>query len=340
MTNTQEIQKRFFQQIREQLPAHLSLVDEISDLLGISADSTYRRLRGEKQLTLDELVILSEYFHISLDIFLNSPKQSIPFSQIKVDADTFQVERYLQFALERAQTLAAHDDSEMLMIVNDMTIFQLLQFPELAAFKLFFWQKSGLNFPSLKRSRFSLDAIDENLLKIGKAVVKEYVKVPSVEILGVEAINSFLRQINYYLELGFFENPRDSLTICDKIIELIRHFYQEADLGFKFPYQTKPVGKAGTFTLYYNELFVIDGLVLNRLGSSYSTFIATGPLNLVETSNPDFYHSKYEWAQNLMGRCILLSGVSEKERNKYFTQMEDRVVEFKQKIEKHVFHTL
>ena len=85
--------------------------------------------------------------------------------------------------------------------------------------------------------------------------------------------------------------------------------------------------------MYYNELFVIDGLILSRMADQYTTFIASGPLNLVHTNNTDFYHSKYDWAQNLMSKSIQLSGVSEKERHKYFMQMEDAVVNFKTEID-------
>ncbi|RMG17586.1 MAG: XRE family transcriptional regulator [Bacteroidetes bacterium] len=334
MNQAQHIQKHLFQHIREQIPTHLSLVDEISDLLHISADSTYRRIRGEKQLTLDELVKLCEHFQLSLDVFLRSPKDSIPFSHVKVDASNFQVDSYLDFAMERASMLSMQQDVEMIIIANDLTIFQLLQVPELAAFKLFFWQKSSLGFPDLKHTRFSLDAINSKLLEKGKAIVKEYVKVPSIEIVGIEAVNSFLRQIKYYLDLGYFERQEDAVHICDKLIELVRHFHRETDHGFKFPYNTSPLGKPGNFTMYYNELFVIDGIVLMRMGDTRMTYIGTGPLNFVHTLDRDFYESKYGWAQNLMSKSILLSGISEKERNKFFLRIEDSVRGFRDEIGK------
>lgn len=334
MSNSKEIQKRFFDQIKGQLAAHLSIVDEVSELLNISSDSAYRRLRGEKFLTLNELIKLGQHFQISVDTFLMNPQESISFSQRSVGNGDFQVKNYLEFVLERVRTLSDHDDKQIVLITNEMTILQLLQFPEIAAFKLFFWQKSGLGLSKFHRKRFSLNSVDKDLLKIGKTIVKEYVKIPSIEIVGVEAIKSFLRQINYYLELSFFEKPQEALIICDKITELIRHFHHEADVGFKYPYGTPPKGTVGNFTIYYNELFVIYGLILSRMGDQYSTFIASSPLNLVHTNNTTFYEHKYKWAQNLMSKSIQLSGISEKERHKYFKQMEDEVGKFKAEIDK------
>ncbi len=38
-----------FQRIREMIPQHVSLVDAISELLSVSSDSAYRRIRGKRR---------------------------------------------------------------------------------------------------------------------------------------------------------------------------------------------------------------------------------------------------------------------------------------------------
>ena len=57
---TVTIQEDFFRQIKQKLPSHLSMADEIATLLNISQDSAYRRIRGEKPLTIDEIQLLQE----------------------------------------------------------------------------------------------------------------------------------------------------------------------------------------------------------------------------------------------------------------------------------------
>ena len=56
-----DIQGDFFRQIKQKLPAHLSTVDEIAMLLNISQDSAYRRIRGEKPLSFDEIQLLATH---------------------------------------------------------------------------------------------------------------------------------------------------------------------------------------------------------------------------------------------------------------------------------------
>ena len=64
-------QQIFFQHIKTVLPAHLSLADEVAELLNISNDSAYRRIRGEKPIALEEIKKLCIHFKISLDQFMH-----------------------------------------------------------------------------------------------------------------------------------------------------------------------------------------------------------------------------------------------------------------------------
>jgi hypothetical protein len=49
------IQQQFFQYLKENMPPHLSMVDELCDILSLSHDSVYRRIRGEKPMSFSEL---------------------------------------------------------------------------------------------------------------------------------------------------------------------------------------------------------------------------------------------------------------------------------------------
>src|SRR5450755_606756 len=84
-----DVQQVFFQHIKSNLAAHLSLVDEIADLLSISNDSAYRRIRGEKPLSFDEIKILCAHYKISLDQLFHLSNDSFLFSGPLIDRDNF-----------------------------------------------------------------------------------------------------------------------------------------------------------------------------------------------------------------------------------------------------------
>src|SRR5215467_7685344 len=114
------VQQVFFQHIRNNLPAHLSLVDEIAELLNISNDSAYRRIRGEKGISFDELRTLCSHFKISLDqlFFLNS--ESIVFSGRNIDQNNVSFELWLQNILRQLEFMNSFDRKEMIYLNKDV----------------------------------------------------------------------------------------------------------------------------------------------------------------------------------------------------------------------------
>src|SRR6185503_15552827 len=71
LTLDTSVQSLFFEQIRKRLSPHVSFVDELAELLDISRDSAYRRMRGETVLSLDEVKKLSVRFKISVDSIIS-----------------------------------------------------------------------------------------------------------------------------------------------------------------------------------------------------------------------------------------------------------------------------
>ena len=53
--------------VKRLLPENQSIVDVLADLLEISSDSVYRRLRNETSLAIEEVSRICEHFNISFD---------------------------------------------------------------------------------------------------------------------------------------------------------------------------------------------------------------------------------------------------------------------------------
>ena len=77
-----EIQQQLFQAIKGRLASDASVSDEIAALLDISTDSAYRRMRGEKQITFEELHKIATHYRISLDQLMNINTGGFMFQEI------------------------------------------------------------------------------------------------------------------------------------------------------------------------------------------------------------------------------------------------------------------
>ena len=93
---TLTIQQSFFQHIKKVLPPHLSMVDEVAELLNISNDSAYRRIRSEKPITIDEMAKLAIHFKLSLDKFLHLESDSFIFSGKLANAFSHVFEKWME----------------------------------------------------------------------------------------------------------------------------------------------------------------------------------------------------------------------------------------------------
>src|ERR1700754_1184693 len=94
ITQTQQL---FFNHIKSKIPAHISLVEEVAEILNISNDSAYRRIRGEKPISLDEAHALCSRYQVSIDQLLQINTNAVIFSCDKIDHLSFGFNKYLQF---------------------------------------------------------------------------------------------------------------------------------------------------------------------------------------------------------------------------------------------------
>src|SRR3569832_935842 len=92
---TGQIQEQLFKSIKEKVGENQSAVEEIAKLLEISTDSAYRRIRGEKSVTLDELQVLCSHYQVSLDRLMNVQPKGIVFQGQYLDRKTFRFEEYV-----------------------------------------------------------------------------------------------------------------------------------------------------------------------------------------------------------------------------------------------------
>ncbi len=330
MTSHVDIQQQLFNSIEKQLPEHVSRVDEVADLLDISVDSSYRRIRGEKRLTIDELQHLCDHFNLSLDALFNIEAQQILFDYNALNAETFTFTDYLQQILDDLQVIAQCDSPHILYAANDISLFHTLQVPEVAAFKFFFWQKTTLGFEHLKDQRFSIVALDDDLSTLRWKILDYYTKIPVTDILYVNAFSSTLKQIAFYCESGLFDSVQTALLLCEKMEALIDHMQAEAERSYNFIYGQDPSGQEGSYELYYNEVILTDDAVLVDTEITNTAYITNNALNILKTTDDRFFENTYAYLQNLMSKSMLISAVSEKERHKFFGHIRKKIQQLKQ----------
>ncbi len=313
-------QAALFERIKEIHP-EVNLAREISTLLKTGLDASYRRIRGETVLDVEQLRIIAQHFRLSLDsvIFANEPG-SVTFRSSSLAQRNLPRHTYFDNLLSLLRHLRERKASEIIITNKDLPTFQLFQFPKLLRFKLFFWQKTMFDDPSLTYSRFSLASTDSDtnrILHICQKIAREYAQIDSTEVWNADMSTGLARQIRYYLDTGLFEQPGEALLLLDEAEAMFQALNLMAQQGEK-QLVNNPSFRGGSYQIFHNDLIVNDNVMTAQVEDRLLTFHVYNSIEYIQTAHKGYSEHVRLWLENLPKRSDQISQVSERQRSRFF----------------------
>lgn len=318
-TSKSDIQSSFLTSIRSRLPKHVSLPDEMAELLSISRDSAYRRIREETILSLDEVKVLCERYNVSIDQLMGRDSGRVSFEFKAQFGPGISLKSWLESIHSHLKALAAKPDAQITWHSKDLPIFHYFHFPRLAAFKFYWWM-------NLANDDFSDRKYDERLIgaeltSLGERIWNQYARIPSTEIVSRELINTTLRQIEYAHDGGLL-SPTQAIELCNECSEMVNHLEQQTHLGLKG--QDNEPG-CGRFEVYLNELMTGDNTLLLQAGDERTVYVTCTNFNILSTNHASFCRQTGHFMQAMVRKGMLISKVAERERIKFFNRIRREV---------------
>ena len=327
-----ELQQQIFQQIKSKLPQHLSMVDEVANILNVSTDSAYRRIRGEKALSLEEVYKLCVHFQFSFDQLFNFQSGTYMFQGEFVQDFDFNFHKHISNIDQQLKYMNSFASKQMFYVCKDIPIFHHFHFREIAAFKYFLWMKLFIQSPEFAHKKFHFADYPDELFQIGRRILKNYNQLESTEIWNIEGINSTIRQIEFYRDMDMLADEEEVYQIYDALERLVSHLEQQADAGYKSFADDPAHTQMGAFQMYFNEVTLGDNCILSVLDGNKVVFINHSVINFMLTRDTHFCDRTYEHIQNLMRKSTLISSVSERERTRFFKHLKQRIAARKQSL--------
>jgi hypothetical protein len=133
----ESVQQIFFKHIKSLLPVNVSFAETIADVLNVSNDSAYRRIRGETHISLDEIKKLCEEFKISLDNLLHLNSNSFVFVSTLTNNTDFNYREWLLSVVQVIKRVKTFNPCAMTYLAKEFPFFYYFLIPEIAAFKSF-----------------------------------------------------------------------------------------------------------------------------------------------------------------------------------------------------------
>ncbi len=325
--NSNQIQLDFFEKIRVSLSPNISLVESLAEVLSLSTDSAYRRIRGATSLTLEEITKLCNFYHVTFDLGNSQiEKGMVTFHYRTISDREERMVEYITDLQNHLKHISSFKDKLIIYAAEDVPVFHHFRYEELTAFKMFYWRKTLLDEKMLSNVNFDFNKIDKKLIGIARETYELYTKIPSREIWTDVTLDSTVKQLDYYYESGVV-NREQAQIICKQILMLIDHIEQMA------VHATKNSSIENNFEMYFSDVMVGTNSVQVILDGKNTTFISFNTFNNLVTTNTALGAEVDTWMKNLIKKSSLISGVNEKQRMQMFNRIKRKAEAMLFKIE-------
>lgn len=326
------MQEQFFLILKRMQNEQFNMAQELSDVLEISMDSAYRRMRCETPLSLDETVKICLHFQVPLEALNNQIPDVVTFQFNKLAPSRESFRDYISHLAEQLKYIQQGKNPHIIYAAEDIPVFHHFGFENLAKFKTLYWLKSILNAPEMRQQKFPMEE-DSFLDELNFAdVYNAYSKIPTTEVWTNETIESTLQQIKFYWEAGFFKDIITFKNVCNDLIALITKVQKQTEINQKLDISGASTG--ANFTFYQCDLMIGNNTVLASSENFKTTFIGYNSFNFMNTQNSFFNQQNQTWLDNLISKSILMSSVAEKLRNQFFKAQIKKIEMLVDKIEK------
>ncbi|MCH2224676.1 MAG: hypothetical protein MK066_07910 [Crocinitomicaceae bacterium] len=326
-------QAYIFEIIKRKINGEDSLGNVVGDILSISQDAVYRRYRGETLLTIYELEKLTKHFSISLDSLFDIEDHKVIFDFQPLDQFDFSMVAYLNNLRDGFRYVKQQANPHLTLSINNTHLLQLMNFPHLVRFKLFFWAKTHIQIKEYEDRKFKYEKVTEEAYTYGWEILRTYCSIPSRELFDPELIAGFAREIQYYFNAHLFEDRSYAIYLLKQLAEFTNHLKAQAEVGKKFVYNTQPPANGNEYEVYFNETLNGFGTIYYKSDDSDGLYIAHNILNTLHTTNRAYIDDSLQILDRQFANASIISQTNEKARNAYFHKLERSVLNIIKKLE-------
>jgi len=197
---------KIIKEIIKQFPSNKNMVKHLMNLLSLSRETTYRRIRGQISFSIEEIVAIAKDFNLSIDGMLDI-KQDNNFLLSK----NFNIERnpvdiysgLLRDDVEFMENLLASSNVKITATLNSIP-FRFLKFPMLFKLEYFHYMHSSGKI-SLVTTQYSDIEIPPAISDLQNKLSSCFSRLNNITCIVDDMLfSNIIRKIQYYRRLKFF----------------------------------------------------------------------------------------------------------------------------------------
>ncbi|MCD0472968.1 hypothetical protein LPB87_01020 [Flavobacterium sp. EDS] len=313
-------QESFLKAIRSKVSKSISLIDEVASVLEISYDASHRRISEKSKFSIDETIKLADHFNISLDNLFSKKEKVIVEKTIEIETlkDMLQ---YFKTSSEQIELLTKNPKTTLFYSAKDIPLFYFMDGTILSKFKAFVWL--NLLNTDQKKVAFENFVIEESFTEYMQKLKNVYDNAIVNEVWNDTTINSSLQQILYFYEAGLL-NLKNANALCKDLKRIINSIQEKGN---------RP---NSNFTIYYNELILLNNNMLIETEEKLTMFVPYTLLGYFITDNIDSCKNVHQFfkQQIINSKALGASGI--KEQNLFYNRAIRKIDYYIEKINSQV----
>lgn len=294
------------EKILENIPKNIKAVDYLMDVLGMSRNAVYRRLRYEKSFSLEEIIKLSSTMGFSLDdvvsvTYSGSQVDSYYKQDGKITASSSITSLFKHFGV-LLNNSKQNNDYQFIITENRLNFLSVNEVQPLFHFLyyqlMFQLREIPVNCP------FSQVKVPESISALGKEFYTIFMSVSNKEyIIDSHLYLNIVRDIQYFYKRNLI-TENELQTLKEYLRLAIKHTQSYMQMGFyDLPLKKNKFYLSG-IDITSNTTYAIHK---GKEESNFWLFSA----NPIHTTNKHICHIHKIWIDSLMRNSTLISGVNE-----------------------------
>lgn len=305
------IQITIFKKLQQQLGRETLPANEIAALLKISKSEAYNKINGKSQLTLSQLYTICRKFNIHFEISSVKETNTCNVRYTPFHSGSVSVSDYILLLNKFMNGLAIQQVSKLSCATDDIPFFHLFKYPELAAFKLHFWDsriaKTGVNKPE---KILDYKKVSKKDIRNTYQLHKTYMAIPSLEIWTKSYLLITPDQLRYAQESQLIKDAGFGKTICDQLIATLQDIENYAIQKSKNKKEIIP------FEWYQCDVVGSVTYLADTPDKQYS-FLRFNTFNNFQTDDKQLCKEVEMWLLSLLNNSTGFSGHGSRQRNIY-----------------------
>ncbi|MDR3272556.1 MAG: hypothetical protein LBT29_03620 [Flavobacteriaceae bacterium] len=309
-----ELNSNLVSKILERIPKNVKPVQYIMEVLGLSSESVYRRIRSDICFTFNEAVKLASILDFSMDSVIgqeNKTGYAFTKNNISHSSNAF-LSMMNQYSNLIHKKLAA-EESETTIVLNHMLPVFTVYFDTL--FKFFYYKWIDQTHEVSLNTPFSDIVLPQEIVSLQKELDFYSRKISNIVfIIDQNVFLMLIKEVQYYYRRKLVSDEELELLKADifKMIDFTEKMTQESTLDSK-----------EKIFIFLSALNIKTNSCQSSCDGSISSYFWLYSVKPLVTHEPELYDQHKQWIKYLKKHSVFITHSNELMRAEFFNKQRE-----------------